>query len=134
MIIPLGWVFINANGENENIPRMPGSPVYRIVAKGTVLAVGSERSAETELAMFRRYTLPGTVDEQILERYKRIVMDRFARQGVVAEVESAYVASYALSDKPCENLVVTRTAAHERRVEIPYLLHDRCRQFWRFAA
>jgi hypothetical protein len=55
VIIPLDWVLIDAKGEEESLPRLPGATVHRILVKGALLATESQRYDESEMVTVRQY-------------------------------------------------------------------------------
>jgi hypothetical protein len=130
VMIPLGWVFIDAEGQEEGIPAVPGAMVHRILAKGALMATERQSADEPEMVTVRKYNFQGPVNEAILNRYAEIVGAGLHRQGIASDLEVVGLMRCSLSEEPCGKLLVRHMAPNDRRVEYRYLLRDRQRQPW----
>lgn len=130
VMIPLGWVFIDAEGQKEAIPLVPGTTVHRILAKGALMATESQSADEPEMMTVRQYDFQGPVNAAVLHRYAEIVGAGLKKQGIPSDLEVVGLMRCAVSEEPCGKLLVRHMAQNDRRVEYRYLLRDRQRQPW----
>jgi hypothetical protein len=129
--VPLGWKLIGPQLQDEVIPRVPGDPFHRILARGELLATEQDPGHPPEAMMFRRYPLPGPPSAGILGQYVAGVFDTLTKQGVAARAVTQVILRCALSQHPCAKLVVEKQIkSGERMIEIHYLVSDSAGLSW----
>jgi hypothetical protein len=129
VVIPLGWKLVGPAGEDIDIPAVPGQPFHRVLAQGAIMAVEPELTGQPEAMTVRRFSLPGSISPEILDRYASDVLQELAKKGLTPTVAEKRVGICALSDEPCGRLVIDRGPA-DGRTEIHFVVRDQRSDSW----
>jgi hypothetical protein len=130
VVVPLGWKLVGPAGEDIAIPPVPGQTFHRILAQGALLATEATRTEQAEMMTVRRYSLPGPITPDILDRYAGIILEALAKQRLTPVLDEKRIGICALSDEPCGRIVVSRRSPADGRTEIHFLVRDQKGDTW----
>lgn len=127
VIVPLDWRAINANGEPETIPSIPGRTAHRILIRGALLLTEPPRSGAElpEAVLVESVGDFGPITEASLEAFAQERLATVARAGLQPRLAERRILDSQLSTERVGKLVLVRNTGLDHRVEVDYVVRDR---------
>jgi hypothetical protein len=132
VIVPLDWRAINAAGQPEGIPTLPGTTVHRILIRGaTLLTEPTRADAELpEAVLVEAVEDFGPITDASLATFAEERLATVARAGFAPRLTERRILRCQLSTEPVGKFVIARSLPLDQRLEVYYLVRDR-RNVWR---